>query len=158
MPRCFLWPVFYGNRFPQVNNKLTLSSSSPHAASVCCAAVLSFTNRSLSSGERDSCFFLCASASVCKILIFFQEEGTRAVSCVHQHHCIKFELFFWWERLLIVLLFSGMCDQNLCFLFGRERLSILFHCWGICFYILSEKTFSMLFDLSWCLSVKNFGN
>jgi hypothetical protein len=27
-----------------------------------------------------------------EILPFSQEEGTRIVSCVHQHHCIIFEL------------------------------------------------------------------
>ncbi len=48
-------------------------------------------------------------------------------------------VFLLWEKLSIVLLFSGICDQNLCFLFGRERLSISFHCCGICFYILSKK-------------------
>ncbi len=59
-----------------------------------CAAEGFFLNRFLSSGERDSCFFVCASASVCKILIFFSGgRKSRCVLCaVHQHHCIK--LFF----------------------------------------------------------------
>jgi hypothetical protein len=59
---------------------------------LCCAAVLSLINMSLSSGERDSCFFLCASALVSKKIPFSQDEGTHVVSCVHQHHCIIFEL------------------------------------------------------------------
>ncbi len=57
------------------------------------AAAFFLSNRSLSSGERDSHFLLCASASVFKFVIFYQEEGTRVVFCVHQHYCIKFEFF-----------------------------------------------------------------
>ncbi len=86
---------------------------------------------------------------------FAQEEGTRIVSCVHQHHCIIFVFFLWWERLLIVLLFSSIYDQTLCFCIGRERLSISSHCCRICFQILFEEIFSMLFNLSGCSSAEN---
>ncbi len=67
-------------------------------------------------------------------------------------------IFLWWERQLIVLLFSGIYDQTLCFLIGRERLLISFHCCRICFQILFEETFTMLFNLSGCSSAENSCN
>jgi hypothetical protein len=69
--------------------------------------VLSFTNRALSSGEGDSHFFLCASASLfkigtllsgerdshCFLCAFPHEKGTHVVSCVYQHLCTIFGLY-----------------------------------------------------------------
>ncbi len=80
---------------------------------LCCAAVLFFSNRSLSSGERDSRFFLCAAESMTKTCAFF---------------------------------------------IGREGLLISFHCCRICFQILFEETFSMIFNLSGCSSAENSCN
>ncbi len=125
---------------------------------LCCAAVLFFTKRSLSSGERDSHFFCVHQHWLLKFWPFSREEETLVVSCVHQYHCIKFEIFFWWERLPIVLLSSDMFDQNLCFPIWRERLSISFYSCRVCLQILSEETFSMLFNLSRCSSAENFCN
>ncbi len=50
----------------------------------------------------------------------------------------------------------SIIDQNLYFLIGRDRLSILFHCCRFCFQILIEETFSMLFNLSRCSSARTF--
>ena len=96
---------------------LTFCSGERDLQCLCCAAVLFFTNRSLSSGERDS-RFLCASALVSKNLSFSQEEGTHVVSCVHQHYCIKFELFHWERRALDIVsllqnLFSNFVRRNI---------------------------------------------
>jgi hypothetical protein len=56
------------------------------------------------------------------------------------------------------LLFSSVFDQDLGFPIGREGLSILFNCCRICFQILFEETFSMLFYLSGCSCAENFCN
>ncbi len=98
---------------------------------------------------------MCISISFLKFWPISHEEETCVVSCVHQHHCIIFDFFLWWERMSIVLLFSSIYDQTLCFLIGRERLSISFHCCRVCFQILFEETFSMLYNLSGCLSAEN---
>ncbi len=110
------------------------------------------SNRSLSSGERDFCFFLCASASVCKILIFFQEEGTHAVSHVLQHYCIKFEFF----SLVREIVDSFFVQRHLVLkpvlsFWKRETPDIISLLWNLFLHFV-QKTFSMLFDLSWCLS------
>ncbi len=91
--------VLVGNRFwftyylvVAVVNTWAFWSGERDLQCFCCAAVLFFTNRSLSSEERDCHFSLCASASVSKIWPFSQEEGTCVVSCAHQHFCITFEL------------------------------------------------------------------
>ncbi len=56
------------------------------------------------------------------------------------------------------LLFSTIFDQDLSFPIGREGLSIPFDCCRICFQILVEETFSMLFNLSRCSCAENFCN
>jgi hypothetical protein len=93
-----------------------------------------------------------------KFLPFSQEEGTCVVSCVHQHHCIIFELCSPVKETVVVLMCSRIIDQNLCFLIERERLLILFHCCRICFRILFEKSFSMLSNLSGCSCAENICN
>jgi hypothetical protein len=56
------------------------------------------------------------------------------------------------------LLFSSIFDQDLCFPIEREGLLISFICCRICFQILFEGTFSILFYLSRCSCAENFCN
>jgi hypothetical protein len=138
----------------------------------------SFFNKSLSSGERDSRFFIysCSKFELChqeketripfcvqqhcflKFQPFSQEEGTRVVSCVHQYFCITFGLCPQVKEIFDILLFNGMFDQDLCFSIRREGLLISFHCCRICFHILFEELFSVLLNLSRCLCVENSYN
>ncbi len=53
---------------------------------------------------------------------------------------------------------SRIIDQDLSFPTGREGLSMSFHCCRTCFQILFEETFSMLFNMSGCLSAENLCN
>ncbi len=63
-----------------------------------------------------------------------------------------------WEKLSLFLMCNRIIDQNLCFPIGSQGLLILLPCCRIRFQILFEETFSMLFNLSGCLSAENFCN
>ncbi len=93
-----------------------------------------------------------------KSLPFSQEEGTCVNFCVQQYWSLKFWPFLRRKGLVLFLVCISIVDQNLCFLTGRERLLISFHCCRICFQIMFEKTFSMFFNLSWCSSAENSCN
>ncbi len=58
----------------------------------------------------------------------------------------------------MLMLFSNIFNQDLCFFIRRKRLFISFHCCRICFQILFEETFSMLFSFSGCSCAENFCN
>ncbi len=121
---------------------------------LCCAAVLFFTNRHFSSGKRDSCFFSCASALVSTIFTFV--SGGRDLHCFL---CASASLHNIWT------LFSGERDCR-CFwcaaesmtktcAFYRERGTLNIISLLLFFLILFDETFSMLFNLSGCLSAEN---
>ncbi len=55
-------------------------------------------------------------------------------------------------------LVSNIFNQDLCFFIRRKGLLIPFNYCRVCFQILFEETFSMLFNLSGCLGAENFCN
>ncbi len=138
---------------------LTFCSGERDSCFFLCAAASFVKIWTLSSGKRDSCCFLCAAASFVKIQTLSSgERDSRCFLCASAslHNICVF--FLCWERLPLFLMCSRIIDQDLCFPIRREGLSISFHYCRICLQILFEKTFSMLFNLSRCSSAENFCN
>jgi hypothetical protein len=102
--------------------------------------------------------FMCISISFSNVYLFLRRKGLALFFVCSSIGFKIFDLFLRRKGLALFLVCISIIDQNLCFLIGRERLSISFHCCRICFQILFENTFSMLFNLNWFSSAENSCN